>query len=322
MHMGGNVICVGDDLISAWTFGPRRPNVTVISTDSDLMFMEIKELIRFQPKGTRFFSYPTKKIMRHVDMKTEQEWVAAAILSLNDYDASVGSTSFKAVIEGIKEIHRSWSHRRGVDRLLKDTSKNFAGLKGATTTLCRQRKIQPSKEATVHVTRSSISSSQIPPPTTNENDVVQMPTLHQSQSGSTSTLDSSLPATPSMPLPDAVMGNASASNDRIAAVDINKNHRSHGFQKHTTSHKYRPRGFTSAFTSQHKNTEPKGVKDQTIGRLGPATQVLADEDEDDDDHDTFPDYEDILDDVAVENLLAPPIVLTEVNLTPETTAAD
>ncbi|KAF9993398.1 hypothetical protein BGZ79_001945, partial [Entomortierella chlamydospora] len=70
------------------------------------------------------------------------------------------------------------------------------------------------------------------------------------------------------------------------------------FQRYTAGHKYRPRAFTSAFTSQHKNTQLISVKDRTIGRPGSTASVLTDED-DDNDHHTFPDNADISNDAAV-----------------------
>ncbi|KAF8908396.1 hypothetical protein BGZ58_006084, partial [Dissophora ornata] len=89
------------------------------------------------------------------------------------------------------------------------------------------------------------------------------------------------------------------------------------FQRYTTGHKYRPRAFTSAFTSQHKNTQSVSLKDQTIGRPGSTASVLEDEDNTDDDHDTFPENADISNDAAVVNLPAPLAVSTEENVAPE-----
>ena len=108
-------VCQGQFDICAAKMARENKEVIVVSTDSDLMFTGIKELVRFQTKGTQFYSYPIKKIQNYCGLKTDNEWVSAAVLSLNDYDTSVGRTSFKTAIDDIKSIRDSWS-RKTADR--------------------------------------------------------------------------------------------------------------------------------------------------------------------------------------------------------------
>lgn len=95
-------VCEGQFDICAGKLAREDPNLTVVSTDSDLMFMGIKELVRFQPRGSRFYSYPIEEIIAFCGLESLTEWVAAAVISLNDYDASIGRTSFKSAIHAIK----------------------------------------------------------------------------------------------------------------------------------------------------------------------------------------------------------------------------
>ncbi|KAG0037180.1 hypothetical protein BGZ83_003516 [Gryganskiella cystojenkinii] len=99
--------CDGQFDICAGKLALENEDLVVVTTDSDLLFMGVKELIRLQPKGTRFYSYPIKKIREHLGLKSKDEWIAAAIISLNDYDKSVGRTSFKTAVEEIKAIRKS-----------------------------------------------------------------------------------------------------------------------------------------------------------------------------------------------------------------------
>jgi hypothetical protein len=117
--------CQGQFDICAGRFARQDPNLTVVTSDSDLMFMGVKELVRFQPKGTRFYSYPIEKMIAHCGLKTAGEWVAAAVISLNDYDPSIGRTSFKTAIEEIKAIKKSWSRKGNADRSVEGYVKEY-----------------------------------------------------------------------------------------------------------------------------------------------------------------------------------------------------
>lgn len=118
-------ICAGQFDICAGKIAHLDKNMTVISTDSDLMFMGVGTLIRFQAKGSQFHSYPIKKVYKHAGLKTEEEWVAAAILARNDYDPSAGHQSFENVIKEIVKIRG----RRKQDR----------SVLGFVTTYCKDR---------------------------------------------------------------------------------------------------------------------------------------------------------------------------------------
>ncbi|KAG0283794.1 hypothetical protein BGZ98_006178, partial [Dissophora globulifera] len=80
------------------------------------MFVGAERLIRPHPKGTRFYCYPVKNIVRHCGLRTQEEWVAAAVVSLNDYNPSVGRTSFSTAIKDISAIRKDWIRKKGKDR--------------------------------------------------------------------------------------------------------------------------------------------------------------------------------------------------------------
>ncbi|KAF8910784.1 hypothetical protein BGZ58_005903, partial [Dissophora ornata] len=60
----------------------------------------------------------------HCGLETPEEWVAAAVVSLNDYDPSVGRTSFSTAIKDITVIRKDWirekSKGRSVDRYVRE----------------------------------------------------------------------------------------------------------------------------------------------------------------------------------------------------------
>jgi hypothetical protein len=118
-------ICDGQFDVCAGKMAHLDKNLTVVSTDSDLMFMRVGTLIRFQAKGSQFHSYPIKKVYKHAGLKTEEEWIAAAILTRNDYDPSAGHQSFENVIKAIIKIRG----RRKQDR----------SVLGFVTTYCQDR---------------------------------------------------------------------------------------------------------------------------------------------------------------------------------------
>ncbi|KAG0285359.1 hypothetical protein BGZ98_005531, partial [Dissophora globulifera] len=77
-----------------------------------------------------------------------------------------------------------------------------------------------------------------------------------------------------------------------------------------------------AFTNENKNTQPIGLADRTIGRIGSTVSVPIDDDDVDDGHDTFPDDADIPSDAAAVNLHTPLSVSAEEDLVPEENSMD
>ncbi|KAF9926430.1 hypothetical protein FBU30_003995 [Linnemannia zychae] len=74
-------ICIGKK-------AQESPDLIVVSTDSDLMFVGAEWLFRLILTGTRFYCYPIKDIILHCGPETSEEWAAAAVVSQNDYDPS------------------------------------------------------------------------------------------------------------------------------------------------------------------------------------------------------------------------------------------
>jgi 5'-3' exonuclease len=116
--------CAGQFDICVGRKARENPDLVVVSTDSDLLFVGAERLFRLQPKGARFYCYPIKNIISHCGLETPEEWVAAAVVSLNDYDPSVGRTSFSTAIKDITEIRKDWNREkskgRSVDRYVKE----------------------------------------------------------------------------------------------------------------------------------------------------------------------------------------------------------
>lgn len=108
--------CQGQFDICVGRKARETPGLTVVSTDSDLMFLGAERLFRFHPKGARFYCYPIASIIRHCGLKTSDEWVAAAVVSRNDYDPSVGRISFSTATKDISAIRTDWLRKKGKDR--------------------------------------------------------------------------------------------------------------------------------------------------------------------------------------------------------------
>lgn len=124
-------LCAGQFDICVARKAQENPGLIVVSTDSDLMFVGAERLFRFHPKGTRFYCYPIEDVIRHCGLETQEEWVAAAVVSHNDCDPSVGRTSFSTAIKDISVIRKNWARKKS-----KDLSVN-----GYVKELCRRKDV-------------------------------------------------------------------------------------------------------------------------------------------------------------------------------------
>jgi 5'-3' exonuclease len=119
--------CAGQFDICVAKKAQNNSNLTVVSTDSDLLFLGAGQLFRLQTKGTHFYCYPVKKIISYCGLKTPEEWVAAAVVSHNDYDPSVGKTSFSSAIKEIIDIRNDQVSKKikcySADKLVKELCK-------------------------------------------------------------------------------------------------------------------------------------------------------------------------------------------------------
>lgn len=123
--------CAGQFDICAGKKARENPGLVVVSTDSDMMFLGADRLLRLQPKGTRFHCYPLKDIISHCGLETQEEWVAAAVVSRNDYDPSVSRTSFSTAVKDISTIRKEWSRKKSKDR----------SVTGYVKELCRRKNV-------------------------------------------------------------------------------------------------------------------------------------------------------------------------------------
>ncbi|KAF9579204.1 hypothetical protein BGW38_004631 [Lunasporangiospora selenospora] len=262
--------CAGQFDVCAGRMARENPNLLVVSTDSDLLFVGAERLIRLQRKGTRFYSYPVKSIIQHCGLETQEEWVAAAVVSLNDYDPSVGRISFRTAIKDIMEIRKDWIRKKSKGRSARRYVKE----------LCKRKNVH--QEAVNNSMDSFVELIETPSECTSHgNEEIDESIRRIINRVEVLTHRSKQPiAFPT--------GTETKNDDKIAVRN------SHGY---TSRHKYYPKAFRSAFTSQAKNTQPVCVSDQTIGRPRPTDIVLSDEDIDDND-DTFPKFAEIYNDAV------------------------
>ena len=122
-------VCDGQFDICAGKLAQEDPNLVIVTTDSDLQFMGVHTLVRFRPQGFLFYQYPIKSIFQHCGLETIEEWKACAILSQNDYDSSIGRTSFKSAIKEIIKLRKSRKGQGIIDKTAEGYVKAYCDLK-------------------------------------------------------------------------------------------------------------------------------------------------------------------------------------------------
>ncbi|GJJ77959.1 hypothetical protein EMPS_10318 [Entomortierella parvispora] len=318
-------VCNGQFDICAGKLARDDPNLTVVTTDSDLMFMGIKEFVRFQPRGTRFYSYPVEEMITFCGLESKEQWVAGAVVSLNDYDPSVGRTSFNSAIKAMKAIRE--------DLLREDINPT---VEAHVAKFCSKKKdhvenVQQSISSFVNLQETFLQQNQ------QVNDVLddsirrivfrlgvltsrcRQSRRPQSDEGSAMHMFSFSSAALISPQLDAVTDNivsvlalcppepdagstvelltprpAATSSDLDPEVKLRKKLR-RGYCRYSSGHKYCPKAFSSVYINPSKNTEPIGCRNMTIGRPSSSSQIQdhSEEDEGEEGEDSFPADEDV-----------------------------
>lgn len=123
-------ICDGQfDLCAGKMAHTDMDKVVVVTTDSDLQFMGVDTVIRFQPRGTKFYRYSIQEVLEHCGLETVEEWKACAMLAQNDYDPSVARTSFKRAIEEVIKIRESWKQSGVINQSARSFAEAYCELK-------------------------------------------------------------------------------------------------------------------------------------------------------------------------------------------------
>ncbi|KAI8345727.1 hypothetical protein B0O80DRAFT_266241 [Mortierella sp. GBAus27b] len=92
-HCDGEAdVCIGQK-------AKRNPGLVVAaSTDSDILFHGVKQLLRKDPRNHTFTSYHVEEILEKLEV-TRSQWTVAAVTTNNDYSAQVKSQTFSKNIE-------------------------------------------------------------------------------------------------------------------------------------------------------------------------------------------------------------------------------
>ncbi|KAI8356861.1 hypothetical protein B0O80DRAFT_527599 [Mortierella sp. GBAus27b] len=85
------------------TTPPRRNHGSVVaaSTDSDILFRGVNQLLRKDPRNYTFTSYDVQEILDKLEL-TRSQWTVAATTTNNDYTAQVKSQSFAKNVEIVR----------------------------------------------------------------------------------------------------------------------------------------------------------------------------------------------------------------------------
>ncbi|KAF8957666.1 hypothetical protein BGZ46_002108 [Entomortierella lignicola] len=258
----------------------ETPSLTVVSTDSDLLFVGVKRLFRLEMKGKQFHCYPIKDIIEYCGLETPEEWVAAAIVSHNDYDPSVGRTSFSSAIKDIIANRKEFKGS-SVDQYVAE--------------LCRRKKVK------LNAVENSLDSFVNLVETPAQNDIFEDDMIDESIRRIIYRVEALILrcCRSQEPQPNQKPTTISAEVERVTgSVDgIEVRNKDNG---------------------QHKNTQPVGLKDRTIGRAGSKANVLVDEHIDNDyDDDTFPENIGTSSGAVMASISAPLSVSTEEIIAPE-----
>ncbi|KAG0197167.1 hypothetical protein BGX31_004998, partial [Mortierella sp. GBA43] len=92
-HCDGEAdVCIGQK-------AKRNPGLVVAaSTDSDILFHGVKQLLRKDPRNHTFTSYHVEEILEKLEV-TRSQWTVATVTTNNDYSAQVKSQTFSKNIE-------------------------------------------------------------------------------------------------------------------------------------------------------------------------------------------------------------------------------
>ncbi|GJJ77078.1 hypothetical protein EMPS_09437 [Entomortierella parvispora] len=271
-------ICHGQFDICAGKLAKKDPNITVVTTDSDLLFSGVKECVRIQLRGTSFYSYPIEGILAHCKLHSHEQWVAAAVVSLNDYDPSVGRTSFKTAVKEMEKLHKTFPRNCRTNLKAKDYVKEFC--KGKHVDI---NSVERSLESFVDLLETPVE--QLNP----QNDVLDdsiRRIVYRVEMLTQRCRSSRRRPTSSEPISSL----ATLEVDDLRPVSLSKRgkrERRPGFRGYISGHVFRQKAFAPVFTHPDKNTDPIGCKNMTIGRPVPGAPVLVADEEDD-----FPDDDD------------------------------
>ncbi|KAG0304984.1 hypothetical protein BGZ98_004744 [Dissophora globulifera] len=95
--------CQGEADVCIGQKADKHPGeVVVASSDSDMLFHRVKELIRKVPRSRTFTSYDLKDVLQRVRV-SEVQWVVAGVVTNNDYTRHVQGQSFPKNLALVRE---------------------------------------------------------------------------------------------------------------------------------------------------------------------------------------------------------------------------
>lgn len=95
--------CQGEADVCIGRKADKHPGeVVVASSDSDMLFHRVKELIRKVPRSCTFTSYNLEDVLQKLEV-SEAQWVVAGVVTNNDYTRHVPGQSFPKNLALVRE---------------------------------------------------------------------------------------------------------------------------------------------------------------------------------------------------------------------------